>query len=262
MKKVMDTIGRFFDRLNEDHIGEYTAQCAYFTFLSFIPFIILLLSLIKYMNIERETLVYILEAVLPAITKNSVLDIIQEVYSKSFEAVSISAIFLLWSAANSFYSLSLGLSSIYKGEEKENRILLRIKGVIGTIIAIFSVIMVLILMVFGNRINSIIEENFENFSGITTFILSIRNIIVIGGLFTMFVIMYRFVPNKKGNRVKKQIPGAIFASIRLVCTFIFFLNLCRCVYKFFCYIWKFSYNNFNHDVALCNNLCNFIWCRD
>ena len=262
MKKLIKVIGTFFDRLNEDHIGEYTAQCAYFTFLSFIPFIILLLSLIKYMNIERDTLVYILEAVLPAITKNSVLDIIQEVYSKSFETVSISAIFLLWSAANSFYSLSLGLSAIYKGEENENRILLRIKGVIGTIIAIFSVIMVLILMVFGNRINIIIEENFNSFSGITTFILSIRNMIVIASLFTMFVIMYRFVPNKKGNRLKKQIPGAIFASIRLVCTFVFFFNLCRCIYKFFYYIWKSSYNNFNYDVALCNNLCNFIWCRN
>ena len=262
MKKIVKAIGKFFDKLNEDHIGEYTAQCAYFTFLSFIPFIILLLSLIKYMNIERETLVYILEAILPAITKNSVLDIIQEVYSKSFETVSISAIFLLWSAANSFYSLSLGLSSIYKGEEKENRVLLRIKGLIGTIIVIFSVIMVLILMVFGNRINNIIEENFDSFSGITTFILSIRNIIVIGGLFTMFVIMYKFVPNKKGNRLRKQIPGAIFASARMVCAIIFFFNLCRCFYKFFCYIWKFSYNNFNYDVALCNNLCNFIWCRN
>ena len=82
-------IGVFFDKLNKDHINEYTAQCAYYTFLSFIPFIILLLSLIKYVNIEKDTLAYILEAILPSIMKNSILDIIQEMYSKSFEAVCI-----------------------------------------------------------------------------------------------------------------------------------------------------------------------------
>ena len=85
--KIIKGIGKFFNRVGEDHVGEYTAQCAYFTFLSFIPFIILLLSLIKYMNIERGTLEYILEAILPTITKNSVVDIIQEMYSKSLQTL-------------------------------------------------------------------------------------------------------------------------------------------------------------------------------
>lgn len=49
-------INNFLKKTNEDHISEYTAQCAYYTFLSFIPFIILLLSFIKYMNIEKDTL--------------------------------------------------------------------------------------------------------------------------------------------------------------------------------------------------------------
>jgi len=49
-------INDFLKKTNDDHISEYTAQCAYYTFLSFIPFIILLLSFIKYMNIEKETL--------------------------------------------------------------------------------------------------------------------------------------------------------------------------------------------------------------
>ncbi len=260
MKKIIEKIGTFFDKLNADHVGEYTAQCAYFTFLSFIPFIILLLSLIKYMNLDRETLVYILEAVLPSMTKNSVLDIIQEVYSKSLETVSLSALFLLWSAANSFYSLSLGLSSVYKGEEKENRILLRIKGIIGTVIIIVTIIMALVLIVFGNEINNVIEEKFDSFSNVTNFILNIRSILVIISLFFVFMIMYRFVPNKKGNTLKKQIPGAIFASIRLVCTFIFLFNLCRCIYRFFINIWKSSNSSFDYDVALCNNLYNFTWC--
>ncbi len=54
--KLLRTINVFLKKTNDDHISEYTAGCAYYTFLSFIPFIILLLSFIKYMNIEKETL--------------------------------------------------------------------------------------------------------------------------------------------------------------------------------------------------------------
>ena len=211
---IIQSINKFFQRINDDHVGEYAAKCAYFTFLSFIPFILLLLSLIKYMNIDRSTLEYILEAFLPTVTTNGVVDIIQEMYSKSFQTISISAIFTLWSAANSFYALTLGLSSVYRSENKKNFILLRIKGVVGTIIIIFTIIMVLILLVFGNRISLTVEENFPNFSGIINFILNIRSLLVIISLFIIFVLMYRFVPDhQKGNSLKSQVPGAIFASI-------------------------------------------------
>ena len=211
---IIQSINKFFQRINEDHVGEYAAKCAYFTFLSFIPFVLLLLSLIKYMNIDRSTLEYILEAFLPTVTKNGVVDIIQEMYSKSFQMISISAIFTLWSAANSFYALTLGLSSVYRSENKNNFILLRIKGVVGTIIIIVTIIMVLILLVFGNRISLTVEENFPNFSEIINFILSIRSLLVIISLFIIFVLMYRFVPDhQKGSSLKSQIPGATFASI-------------------------------------------------
>lgn len=225
--KIIQGIKAFLKRISSDHIGEYSAQCAYFTFLSFIPFVILLLSLIKYINIDRDTLVYILEAVLPTITKNSVLDIIQEVYSKSLETVSISAIFILWSAANSFYALSLGLSSIYKGEEKDtNYILLRVKGILGTIITLFSIIIVLILLVFGNRIHLVMQESFPGLDKVIQYIINIRSIVVIIALFIMFVLMYRFVPNKKGLKLKKQIPGALFAAVRVGFGFLFFFDIC------------------------------------
>ncbi len=260
--KVINYINNFFQRVNEDHVGEYAAKCAYFTFLSFIPFIILLLSLIKYMNIDRETLEYILEAFLPPIAKNSVIDIIQEVYSKSFQAISISAIFTLWSAANSFYALTLGLSSVYRSKNKNNFVLLRIKGIVGTIIIILTIIMSLILLVFGNKINITIQNNFTAFNGIANFILDIRSLLVIISLFIIFLLMYRFLPEQKGSGLKKQIPGAIFASIRLGYYFLFFFNLYRYIYKFFYNLWKSYSNYFNYDVVICNYIYDFIRCRN
>ena len=211
--KLINLAKQFIKKLKEDHVGEYTAQCAYFTFLSFIPFLILLLSLIKYMNIDRETLVYVLESFLPTMTKNSVLDIIQEVNSKSIQIVSFSAIFTLWSAANSFYALNLGLSSIYKGEEnKGNNILLRIRGIVGTLVILFSIIGVLIILVFGNRINLVMKYSFPRISRILNFVINIKGIIVILLLFFIFALIYTFAPNKRGNKLIKQMPGATFVA--------------------------------------------------
>ena len=96
---------------------------------------------------------------------------------------------------------------------------------LGTIVILFTIITVLIIFVFGNRINIIMEESFPKISHISNYILNLRNIIIIISLFIIFVFIYKFIPNKEGNRIKTQIPGALFASIRLDCCFILFLNI-------------------------------------
>ena len=51
--KMIKTI---LNNMKEDHIGESAAQCAYYVILSFIPFTILLLTLIQYTNVEPQQL--------------------------------------------------------------------------------------------------------------------------------------------------------------------------------------------------------------
>lgn len=211
--KILKKVNSFFGKIEEDHIGEYTAQCAYYTILSFIPFVILLLSLVKYININKEFLANIFEAILPSIMKDSVLDIIQEVYSKSIETISISAIFMLWSASKSFYALLKGLSSIYKKETEENYIFLRIKSVIGAIIALVLIIIMLILIVFGNLLQATIRENFQELSGIVDFVINTRIIFSIAVMSVVFLFMYRFWANKKGKKFRHCAVGAVFSAI-------------------------------------------------
>ena len=220
--KLIEKVKKILRKLDEDHIGEYTAQCAYYTLLSFIPFIILLLSLIKYMNIEKDTLIYVFEVILPNVMKNSILDIIQEVYSKSLETVSISFIFMLWSASKSFYALNKGLSKIYNREENENYILERIKGVVGAIIALMVVIVILVLLVFGNIIKVAINERFQELNGIVEFILNAKDVISIISTFLIFFFMYKIKLGKKGSGIKNCAFGAAFTSISWYLISLFF----------------------------------------
>ena len=43
---MIKTIRGFMKRLNEDHVGAYAAQSAYFILLSFIPFVLLVVTLV------------------------------------------------------------------------------------------------------------------------------------------------------------------------------------------------------------------------
>ena len=60
--KMIKTI---LNNMKEDHIGESAAQCAYYVILSFIPFTILLLTLIQYTNVEPQQLFDIISNIIP-----------------------------------------------------------------------------------------------------------------------------------------------------------------------------------------------------
>lgn len=210
--KIIKWINDFFKKLGDDNVSEYAANCAYYTFLSFIPFIILLLSLVKYINIDRDTLAYVLEAILPNVMKSSVLDIVQEVYSKSIETVSISAIFMLWSASKSFFALNKGLSAIYDNHN-ENYIFLIVKGIVGAMLALLLVVVILVLLLFGNSLETVIRERFSEFSSVIDIIFSLRNGFSIIMMFFIFLFVYRVSANKEIRSFKNCVLGASFTSI-------------------------------------------------
>ena len=51
---MVEMIRGFLKRLNKDHVGAYAAQSAYFILLSFIPFVLLLVTLVKYTPLTQE----------------------------------------------------------------------------------------------------------------------------------------------------------------------------------------------------------------
>ena len=82
ISKRMKQFNMILKSSGEDHISEYAAQCSYYTILSFIPFIILLITLIQYTNIEQQTLFDVISKIIPSSMNEFVIGIVREVYSK------------------------------------------------------------------------------------------------------------------------------------------------------------------------------------
>lgn len=211
MKIVWNNIKNFCISMDTHNISEYTAQCAYYTLLSFIPFVMLIVTLIQYTGISQNTLVSIIQNVMPATMTDKTVGIIQEVYSKSVGTVSISAIFVLWSAQKGFYALSKGLHNVYETDKEYNYLWMQIKSIVLTVFFVIAVISVLFISVFGDTILDFVETKFaipDNVSSI--FHLSKIGVYIV--LFIILLLMYRFVPGHKQG-FKKQIPGAIVATL-------------------------------------------------
>lgn len=140
-KEKYNIIEKLFSNMNKDHVGEYSAECSYYTILSFIPFIILLITMIQYTNIEQQVIFDAISKIIPSSMNEIVLGIVREVYSKSIGTISISIIFTLWSAGKGLYALSKGLQSVYntKTEDKLDYIYLRLKAILETVIFIFLI---------------------------------------------------------------------------------------------------------------------------
>jgi len=213
MKKIINIFKLLLEKINKNNIDGYTAGCAYYTILAFIPIIMLILTLIKYIGIDEKGLFLILNEVIPSnILNNAIMEILMEVYSKSVGTITISAIFILWSAGKGFFALCKGLNAAYEIEEGNKFVKFRIRAIISTLIFILSVVLTLILLVFGNSINQILQERFNIFSTIINFLLKSKILISILVLSIVFCIMYKFIPKHK-CKFKYQIPGAVFASI-------------------------------------------------
>ena len=223
LKSKITTVQKILSNLKEDHISEFSAQCAYYTILSFIPFVILLLTLIQYTNIEQQQLLDIMSSIIPSSMSEMVLGIVQEVYSKSLGTISISVIFTIWAAGKGLYALTRGLQVVYNTDDtqKTSYLYLRLKAFFETILFIFLIVIGMVVLVFGNGVISIIKSHFDglkNYNSISEIFTQLGFVFI---TFIVFLMLYKFTPKHKVT-FRSQIYGALFGAVALnIISFVF-----------------------------------------
>ena len=195
--------------MKEDYIDESCAQCAYYTILSFIPFLILLITLIQYTTIDEQTMFELLSKVIPLSMNEVIIGIIKEVYSKSIGTISISIIFTLWSAGNGFVALMKSFNKIYgiTDRKKNSYLYLKIISLFKTVVFILLVATGLVLLVFG-------KSWFNMFGDLQRFSSIITDIVFVFITIIVFLLIYKFMPRHKVS-IKSQLPGSIIGGISL-----------------------------------------------
>lgn len=209
--------------MKKDHISESSAQCSYYTILSFIPFIMLVLTLIQYTGVSPQTLFDVISKVIPSSMSEMVLGIVQEVYSKSLGTISISVIFTIWAAGKGLYALTRGLQVVYNTDDtpKTSYLYLRLKAFFETILFIFLIVIGMVVLVFGNGVISIIKSHFDGLKNYNLISEILTQLGFVGITFIVFIMLYKFTPKHKVT-FASQIYGALFGAFALnIISFVF-----------------------------------------
>ena len=209
---------KFVQECKDDNVTAYAAQSAYFTLLSLIPFLLFFGALLKYTPVSLEFLVKGVNLVMPDYVSVFLVSIIKETYGSSVGLISLSAIFAIWSAARGIQYLTEGLNQMYDLEETRNWLVLRFWASIYTFIMIFSLILMLVLLVFGRTLQHWLTQYFPALAVVANVLLQLKSLIGIGGLTFIFALFYWAFPNRKGkggHRITylRQIPGAFICAV-------------------------------------------------
>ena len=215
MSAIKKAIKFIFDVLKgvlEDNIAAYSAHVAFFVTISFIPFIMLLISLLQYLPFTRAELTAQLIQAFPQAARSFVASFVDEAYQKSGATViSIAAVSALWASSIGVYALMNGLNRVYRTDETRGYISLRVVSMIYTLFLIILLCLCLGIFVFGNTITEMLGRSLPNVFGAALVVMSVRKMAGILVLGVFFLIMFRFVPNRK-TRALLQTPGALISA--------------------------------------------------
>ena len=212
MKVLIKYGRRISDIFQRAALSAYAGQSAFFMMLSFFPFLLFFFSLLNLTPLTQEDFTLWLLTVVPEAFEDVVSGFTQEIYKGSTGRISITMIFAIFLSSKAFLSLQQGMNAVYEVKEQRNYVLLRIYGMIYSLILAVILVFMLALMVFGNWIHMHFLAKIPLVGELAYRILNFRILISSLVLFVFMWLIYVFLPNQK-QKWSAQIPGAIFASV-------------------------------------------------
>lgn len=213
IKNIYVLCREFGYRIRDDFVSAFSAQTAFFLFLSFFPFAMFLLTLVNYLPFTAEEMSAIIIDAFPSSVAPFVQSVLEELLLKASGAfLSITVIVTLWSASMGFLALTRGMNCVYNHRETRNYFLLRLISYIYTIIFSLLLILTIVIFVLGNQFYNLIISRFPQLNTFVTSIINLRTVIGMLIMTFFFWVMYCALPNRK-PKIIRELPGAIFASV-------------------------------------------------
>lgn len=212
IKKLIKFIEKVMDTFGEHQLNAAAAHAAFFIMLSFIPCIILLFSLLQFTSIEKIDVLIFVQNMVPKEMLTFFTSIVNEAYRKTATTVSLSAIMTLWSAGRGMMALTQGLQVIAGIRETRNYVAVRIRAALYTMVLLLSIIVFLLLGVFGDSLLRMITIKFPLTAYVANMILEVKNVFLLSFATIIFTLIYRFMSGSSLPLIR-HMPGAALTSV-------------------------------------------------
>ncbi len=198
----------FIQHFSDRKVSIHAAQVAFFILVSIFPFLMFLITLVQHTSLSEETILRIVEEIVPGDLSTLVMDWLRETYEHASGAVlSITVIFTLWAASKGFSGIIYELEEIYEIKERRGFIGRRIHSLLDTLVFTLMLIISMALLVYGNQIVQLIHRLFPVLSNLNLILLLLRSAVALLIFTLYFLVLYRFVPNHR-SKFRDELPGA------------------------------------------------------
>lgn len=212
MLKFRKIMNNFMTEMKDRNISTHAACTAFFFFLSIVPMLMLICTILPYTPITEANLVSLVTEVTPDAVDALATGVIDEVYQQSSGIMPIAIITMLWFAGQGVLAMMRGLNAINKVDDKRNYVVIRAVATLYTLIMLTVIVLFLFVMVFGNQLAHLILHRVPQLQMVTSFYMEFRFLVVWAVLTLLFSIVYACVSGKR-LRIKEQIPGASFTAV-------------------------------------------------
>ena len=203
----------FIVKIRDDDIFALAAQLAYYLILSFFPFLIFLLTLIGFSNLDSMEVLGALRAMLPTSAFELIYSVIIEVIEKQNTGLlGASLLLVIWSASSAFRAVIKGINKAYGLNENRSFIKRVFIAIICTFALAFVILLTLVMLVFGGLIGDLLASYLPFPTVVYRVWNFLRYVLVVFMMILIFASIYRYTPSKM-LRWSEVIPGAIACTI-------------------------------------------------
>ncbi|MCG7312591.1 YihY/virulence factor BrkB family protein [Priestia flexa] len=212
MQGIVGFVKKLITEIKEDNATGLAAEQAYYYMLSLFPMLILLLSIIPYLSLDANDAIKVLETAMPAETADIFKEnVVQFINNPNGGLLTIGILGTIWSASNGMNAFMRAMNEAYNVKETRSFIKVRGLSILLTIGLILTLVIALILPVFGGVIlKALVSWGLPTSFG--TFLSVLRWIVAITIMIAVLSMLYRLAPNKKFPFAHVW-PGAVAATL-------------------------------------------------
>ena len=215
LKKPVSAVASVFDMIGKKKVAVYAAASDYFLFMSLVPILMLLVSLIRYLPFDQADVLRIFADAVPASVYKVITPIVNSIYRSGSGVITVSVLLTLFSASSAMRAIMKGLDAVYEVERRENALVFFARAYVYMLILIVIIILSLGVMVYGGAalgwLHSILPNN-GFVDGLFSLTKYMRYLLTLAILTLSFILLYRWVPAGE-HRAACQWPGAVFCAV-------------------------------------------------
>ncbi|MDM0614886.1 YihY/virulence factor BrkB family protein [Clostridium perfringens] len=213
LRKTVIFLVMFIKKIGDDDIFALGAQLAYYMVLSFIPFLMFLMTLVGFSHLNSDAVLNLLSNVMPTEAFNLIQSTVIEIVDREQTGLLwISIALAIWVSSSGFKAVIKGLNKAYGVKETRSYIKLKLISMIYTILLALIVIATLFLFVFGDIIGDFFMKVLEHPEFIYYIWNILRYVVVILIMILFFMFLYNATPCVRLGWLE-VIPGAVITTL-------------------------------------------------